>query len=107
MMSYRKHLTLSLFWITALPLLAQSTGSPSTPTGTSQAGSQQSKSTTTTAHVAHQRDGQAVFDQNCSRCHTAPQGFSPNISGSIIRHMRVRASLSKEDEQALLRFLNP
>jgi len=75
MMSYRKHLALSLFWITALPLLAQSTGSPSTPTGTSQAGSQQSKSTTTTAHVAHQRDGQAVFDQNCSRCHTAPQGF--------------------------------
>lgn len=54
-----------------------------------------------------QDEGQRVFDQNCSRCHNAPEGFSPNISGTIIRHMRVRASLSQHDEQELLRFLNP
>jgi hypothetical protein len=54
-----------------------------------------------------QKDGQAVFDQNCSRCHNAPQGFSPRISGTVVRHMRVRAGLSAEDENALLRFLNP
>jgi cytochrome c5 len=52
-------------------------------------------------------DGQRVFEQNCSRCHAAPEGFSPRISGTIIRHMRVRANLSKEDEQKLLHFLNP
>lgn len=51
--------------------------------------------------------GQRVFEQNCSRCHNAPQGFPPQISGTIIRHMRVRASLSAEDERALLRFMNP
>ena len=51
--------------------------------------------------------GQRVFEQNCSRCHNAPEGFSPRISGTIVRHMRVRASLSQKDAQELLRFLNP
>ncbi|HKF48917.1 MAG TPA: cytochrome c [Terracidiphilus sp.] len=51
--------------------------------------------------------GQKVFRQNCARCHDAPQGFSPQISGTVLRHMRVRASLSAADEAALLRFLNP
>jgi mono/diheme cytochrome c family protein len=52
-------------------------------------------------------EGDRIFAQNCSRCHTAPDGFSPNISGTVVRHMRVRASLSQHDEQELLRFLNP
>jgi mono/diheme cytochrome c family protein len=51
--------------------------------------------------------GERVFKQNCSRCHNVPQGFPPQISGTITRHMRVRASLSAADEKALLRFLNP
>lgn len=51
--------------------------------------------------------GERVFQQNCSRCHNAPEGFSPRLSGTIARHMRVRANLSRDDEQALLHFLNP
>lgn len=51
--------------------------------------------------------GERVFKQNCSRCHEAPQSFPPQISGTIVRHMRVRASLSAQDEKALLKFLNP
>lgn len=51
--------------------------------------------------------GQIKFKQNCSRCHEAPQGFSSRISGTILRHMRVRASLSAQDERDILRFLNP
>jgi mono/diheme cytochrome c family protein len=51
--------------------------------------------------------GQIKFKQNCSRCHEAPQGFSSRISGTIVRHMRVRASLSAQDERDILRFLNP
>jgi cytochrome c5 len=57
--------------------------------------------------AVHTDEGQRVFDQNCSRCHTAPDGFSSRISGTVVRHMRVRASLSQHDEQELLRFLNP
>ena len=55
----------------------------------------------------NQERGQQVFAQNCSRCHNAPEGFSPRISGTIARHMRVRASLSEADYKALLKFLNP
>jgi mono/diheme cytochrome c family protein len=55
----------------------------------------------------HQDEGTRIFLQNCSRCHNSPEGFSPHISGTIVRHMRVRASLSKHDEDALLRFFNP
>jgi cytochrome c5 len=54
-----------------------------------------------------QDDGERVFKQNCSRCHAAPEGFPPSISGTIVRHMRVRAGLSQRDEKALLRFFNP
>jgi cytochrome c5 len=54
-----------------------------------------------------QDEGQRVFAEQCSRCHNAPQGFSPRIAGTISRHMRVRANLSAEEERALLRFLNP
>jgi cytochrome c5 len=63
--------------------------------------------TTSKPQQSDEDDGQRVFDQNCSRCHNAPEGFSPRISGTIVRHMRVRANLSKEDEQKLLRFFNP
>ena len=52
-------------------------------------------------------EGERVFKQNCSRCHNAPQSFPPQISGTVVRHMRVRASLSPEDERNLLKFLNP
>ena len=52
-------------------------------------------------------DGERAFHENCSRCHTAPQGFSPSISGTILRHMRVRANLSRQDERAILKYLNP
>jgi cytochrome c5 len=51
--------------------------------------------------------GDRIFHQQCSRCHNAPEGFSPRISGTIVRHMRVRASLSKQQGEELLRFLNP
>jgi cytochrome c5 len=51
--------------------------------------------------------GERIFQQQCSRCHSVPESFSPRISGTVVRHMRVRASLSRQDEQDLLRFFNP
>ena len=52
-------------------------------------------------------EGERIFEQNCSRCHKSPDGFSPRISGTILRHMRVRASLSRHDEEELRRYFNP
>jgi hypothetical protein len=59
------------------------------------------------AQTAAPDRGQQVFEQNCSRCHNAPEGFSPHISGTIAMHMRVRANLSEADYRELRRFLNP
>ncbi len=67
----------------------------------------QSQPQTKPATVAQPDRGQQVFAENCSRCHNAPEGFSARISGTIARHMRVRANLSNDDYQALRRFLNP
>lgn len=72
-----------------------------------------SAASTPKRRAAHQNaasaedDGQRVFEQHCSRCHTAPDGFSPRISGTVVRHMRVRASLSQHEEEELLHFFNP
>ena len=62
-----------------------------------------------TVHVGKKPEdaGSRVFRQNCSRCHNTPEGFSPRISETVLRHMSVRASLSMRDKAELLRFLNP
>lgn len=62
-----------------------------------------------TAHIDKKQEdaGSRIFRQNCSRCHNTPDGFSPRISDTVLRHMTVRASLSMRDKAELLRFLNP
>ncbi len=57
------------------------------------------------AQAAEMEHGQWVFEHNCSRCHDAPLTISPRISGTIAKHMRVRANLSGADYKALLIFL--
>jgi cytochrome c5 len=82
--------------------------SPDHPQAVSQTAGQKARKQGTAKHDSvHQNEGDRVFQQNCSRCHAAPEGFSPRISGTVVRHMRARASLSQHDEQELLRFLNP
>ena len=95
-----KHICVGLLLTMAIPVRSQTEGPQAKP-----AGVQQPKNNA--VHANTNRDGQQVFDANCSRCHNTPQGFSPSISVAVARHMRVRAGLSKEDEQAILRFLNP
>jgi mono/diheme cytochrome c family protein len=83
-----------------LPLFAQSGAPSSQRQHLHAAQTAQSKKDSTP-------DGQKLFRQNCARCHDAPQSFPPQITGTIVRHMRVRASLKAEDENALLQFMNP
>jgi hypothetical protein len=51
--------------------------------------------------------GERKFNANCGRCHSFPQQLSPSITGTVVRHMRVRANLSAEDEKDILRYLAP
>lgn len=96
-MNHWKYLPLAIVLAVATTLLSQ----------TGNTGTEQQQAKKKTVHASASRNGEQIFQQNCSRCHNAPESFSPSISGTIVRHMRVRAGLSKEDEQALLRFLNP
>lgn len=57
--------------------------------------------------TAQQDPGERAFQANCNRCHEAPEQLSPRSTGTIVRHMRVRASLSAADEQAIVRYLAP
>ena len=54
-----------------------------------------------------QDPGEKAFHANCGRCHKPPDQLSPRITGTVVRHMRVRANLSASDEQAILKFLAP
>jgi mono/diheme cytochrome c family protein len=101
-MTYRNRFASGLLWLAVVPALAQTAGAP--PASPSRL---EKHFKATIPAATREDDGQRVFAQNCSRCHTAPESFPPSISGTIVRHMRVRASLSKQDEQALLHFLNP
>lgn len=57
--------------------------------------------------AVQQDPGERAFQANCGRCHRPPQQLSRRISGTVARHMRVRASLSAADEKAIRRFLAP
>jgi mono/diheme cytochrome c family protein len=59
------------------------------------------------AQPPQQTRGEQLFAQNCSRCHMPPMSISPRATGTVLMHMRTRARLSREDEQALLHFMAP
>jgi hypothetical protein len=93
-----------LFAATGAGLAAVAPRTAPSPAQTAQPAAQSSQK-----HQAAQLDdeGERIFEQNCSRCHNAPEGFSTRISGTIVRHMRVRANLSRHDEQILMKYFNP
>ena len=62
---------------------------------------------TATAQAVVSSSGERKFQENCSRCHAAPEQLSPRITRTIVLHMRVRASLSAEDAQDILHYLSP
>ncbi len=51
--------------------------------------------------------GEEKFKENCGRCHNPPDALSPREVKAVVRHMRVRAMLSAEDEELILNFLAP
>jgi cytochrome c5 len=52
-------------------------------------------------------EGEKRFRTNCSRCHNPPEHLSPRKVRAVIRHMRVRAMLSAEDEKLIREYLAP
>lgn len=50
-------------------------------------------------------EGEKRFHSNCGRCHSAPQKFPPRMMGTIVRHMRVRATITEEDRRLILFYM--
>jgi len=50
-------------------------------------------------------EGEKRFRANCGRCHMAPHKFPPRMMATIVRHMRVRATITDEDMQLILRYM--
>jgi hypothetical protein len=50
-------------------------------------------------------EGERRFKANCGRCHAAPQKFPPPMMGTIVRHMRVRATITDEDMKLVLYYM--
>ncbi len=64
-----------------------------------------------TAPVVHLSDdsmrvqGEQRFRANCGRCHAAPEKFPPRMMKTVLRHMRVRATITDEDMHLVLFYM--
>lgn len=50
-------------------------------------------------------EGEKRFRANCGRCHAAPHKFPPRMMVTIVRHMRVRATITDEDMRLVLYYM--
>jgi len=50
-------------------------------------------------------EGEKRFHANCGRCHAAPQKFPPRMMSTVLRHMRVRATITDEDRRLILLYM--
>jgi mono/diheme cytochrome c family protein len=76
------------------------------------AGSSNRKEATAVTPVVHSTDadtqraqGEQRFRANCGRCHAAPQKFPPRAMATVLRHMRVRATITDEDMRLVLFYM--
>jgi cytochrome c5 len=71
------------------------------------------KKEATTALVTPSRDadtmrlqGEQRYRANCGRCHAAPRKFPPRMMATVLRHMRVRATITDEDMRLVLFYMS-
>jgi len=76
------------------------------------AGSSSKKESLATTPAAHSTDaetmrvlGEQRFRANCGRCHAAPQKFPARAMSTVLRHMRVRATITDEDMRLVLFYM--
>lgn len=50
-------------------------------------------------------EGEQRYRANCGRCHAAPQKFPPRMMATVLRHMRVRATITDEDMKLVLFYM--
>jgi len=50
--------------------------------------------------------GELRYRANCGRCHAAPRKFPPRMMATVLRHMRVRATITDEDMKLVLFYMS-
>ena len=50
-------------------------------------------------------DPDDAYKNNCVRCHSSVQAYSPEKTETIVMHMRVRANLTDQESRAILDYL--
>jgi len=50
--------------------------------------------------------GEQRYRANCGRCHAAPQKFPPRMMATVLRHMRVRATITDDDMRLVLFYMS-
>jgi mono/diheme cytochrome c family protein len=50
-------------------------------------------------------EGEKRFRANCGRCHATPQKFPPRMMATVLRHMRVRATITDQDMRLVLFYM--
>ena len=83
--------------VLSLPLIA----------GSNSAGkSAEASAVVSTPDAANMRiEGEKRFHANCGRCHAAPEKFPPRMMVTVVRHMRVRATITNEDQRLILFYM--
>jgi cytochrome c5 len=65
----------------------------------------------TVTHTTYDADamrlqGEQRYRANCGRCHAAPRKFPPRMMATVLRHMRVRATITDEDMRLVLFYMS-
>jgi hypothetical protein len=50
-------------------------------------------------------EGEKRFRANCGRCHAVPEKFPPRMMATVLRHMRVRATITDQDMRLVLYYM--
>jgi cytochrome c5 len=95
-----KHKCLATIWLLALiSAISIASAQPRTRTSTEPAVRRSAEAD------AMRLEGEKRFRANCGRCHATPEKFPPRMMATIVRHMRVRATITDEDMRLVLFYL--
>ena len=95
-----KYKCLAIIWLLALiSAVGVASSAPRTHTATEPAVYSSAEAD------AMRLEGEKRFRANCNRCHAAPHKFPPRMMATMVRHMRVRATITDEDMRYILYYL--
>lgn len=78
-----------------------STGTPSAQQGSTTKAQQHKEK----LHLPPNFSADDAYKQNCTRCHSEVPKVNERMTKTILKHMRVRANLTRDEAKAILEYL--